>query len=220
MVSPYDVLLIDQDADEEEIERAYRERVKQAHPDQGGSSEEFQLVKAAYQEIKSGTGRQAGTNGQKHKSANSQRGFTCSKCGKSIRNASNATYHQSTEDVFCPDCVVDTNCRICGQELTLTLDQFSEIDGNPVCPPCSQKSRNSTEETTKSDNTSTTGSSSNKLSFLGYFIGGAVIVAIFWYYRPTFVISVEPETMQTLREIVPILLSPWFFILLWWIFRD
>jgi len=48
MVSPFDVLGIDVDADDDEIRRAYRERVKEVHPDQGGSLEEFQLVRRAY----------------------------------------------------------------------------------------------------------------------------------------------------------------------------
>lgn len=56
MVSPYDVLLIDVDADEEEIKWAYRRRVIETHPDQGGSAREFQSVKAAYEAIKSGHG--------------------------------------------------------------------------------------------------------------------------------------------------------------------
>jgi len=51
MVSPFDVLEIDEDADEATIERAYRERIKQAHPDQGGTLEEFQLVRRAYREL-------------------------------------------------------------------------------------------------------------------------------------------------------------------------
>ena len=51
MVSPFDVLNIDDDADEDAIERAYRERVKRAHPDQGGSLEEFQLVRRAYRTL-------------------------------------------------------------------------------------------------------------------------------------------------------------------------
>ena len=54
MESPFDVLLIDSDADDDEIEQAYRERVKEAHPDQGGSVEEFQAVRAAYEKIKAG----------------------------------------------------------------------------------------------------------------------------------------------------------------------
>ncbi|GAB3692702.1 ferredoxin Fer [Halorubrum pallidum] len=51
MVSPFDVLGVDEDADEATIERAYRERIKQAHPDQGGTLEEFQLVRRAYREL-------------------------------------------------------------------------------------------------------------------------------------------------------------------------
>ncbi|MFB6270133.1 MAG: ferredoxin Fer [Halobacterium sp.] len=54
MESPFDVLGIDEDADDGEVERAYRERVKEAHPDQGGSAAEFQLVRAAYEKVLSG----------------------------------------------------------------------------------------------------------------------------------------------------------------------
>jgi ferredoxin len=51
MVSPFDVLDVDEDADDAAIERAYRDRVKEAHPDQGGTVEEFQLVRRAYREL-------------------------------------------------------------------------------------------------------------------------------------------------------------------------
>jgi ferredoxin len=54
MESPYDVLVVDPDADEEEVERAYRERVKEAHPDQGGSVAEFRAVREAYETLKAG----------------------------------------------------------------------------------------------------------------------------------------------------------------------
>ncbi|MFC7134570.1 MULTISPECIES: ferredoxin Fer [Salinibaculum] len=54
MESPFDVLCIDRDADDETVERAYRERVKEAHPDQGGSVEEFRRVRAAYERIIAG----------------------------------------------------------------------------------------------------------------------------------------------------------------------
>jgi ferredoxin len=54
MVSPFDVLLVDSDADEEEITQAYRQRVKEAHPDQGGSISEFQRVQTAYAELTAG----------------------------------------------------------------------------------------------------------------------------------------------------------------------
>ena len=51
MESPYDVLRIDSTADEAEIRRAYRRRVKEAHPDHGGSMRQFQRVKAAYERL-------------------------------------------------------------------------------------------------------------------------------------------------------------------------
>lgn len=54
MESPFDVLDLGSDADEEEIEQAYRERVKQAHPDHGGSVEEFRAVRNAYEKLASG----------------------------------------------------------------------------------------------------------------------------------------------------------------------
>jgi curved DNA-binding protein CbpA len=52
--SPYDVLDVDPGADEEAIRAAYRERAKDAHPDQGGSRDAFQLVRAAYEELLAG----------------------------------------------------------------------------------------------------------------------------------------------------------------------
>lgn len=51
MDAPYDVLGVDRDADEAEIDRAYRRRVVETHPDQGGSARAFQRVKAAYEAI-------------------------------------------------------------------------------------------------------------------------------------------------------------------------
>lgn len=52
--SPFDVLRIESDADEEEIEEAYRRRVKEAHPDHGGSVREFLAVRDAYERLVSG----------------------------------------------------------------------------------------------------------------------------------------------------------------------
>ncbi|WP_058366916.1 2Fe-2S iron-sulfur cluster-binding protein, partial [Haloparvum sedimenti] len=54
MGSPYDVLGIESDADDREVERAYREAVKETHPDHGGTLEEFQLVRTAYERITDG----------------------------------------------------------------------------------------------------------------------------------------------------------------------
>ncbi|WP_254839222.1 J domain-containing protein [Natronomonas marina] len=44
----YDVLGLSSGADEEAVRRAYRRRVKEVHPDQGGDEEEFQRVQEAY----------------------------------------------------------------------------------------------------------------------------------------------------------------------------
>jgi len=52
--SPFEVLGIDEDAEDEEIVRAYKRRVKEAHPDHGGSADEFQAVRAAYERIRAG----------------------------------------------------------------------------------------------------------------------------------------------------------------------
>lgn len=54
MDSPFEVLGIDADADDVAIERAYRRRVKEAHPDHGGSADEFQRVRAAYATVIAG----------------------------------------------------------------------------------------------------------------------------------------------------------------------
>ncbi|MFA9517465.1 ferredoxin Fer [Halopenitus sp. H-Gu1] len=56
MASPYEVLGVDPDADDGEIERAYRRRVLETHPDHGGSAEAFQAVKTAYEAILAGKG--------------------------------------------------------------------------------------------------------------------------------------------------------------------
>ena len=54
MESPYDVLGVDVAADEDSVVRAYRERVKEAHPDHGGSVAEFKRVRRAYEHITAG----------------------------------------------------------------------------------------------------------------------------------------------------------------------
>lgn len=51
MGSPFDVLGISETADEDEIHLAYRERIKETHPDRGGSIGEFLEVRAAYEAI-------------------------------------------------------------------------------------------------------------------------------------------------------------------------
>ncbi|MFC6825021.1 ferredoxin Fer [Halopelagius fulvigenes] len=62
MESPFEILGVDSDADDAEIERAYRRRVKESHPDHGGSAEEFQAVYAAYREILNGYDGEGGAD--------------------------------------------------------------------------------------------------------------------------------------------------------------
>lgn len=66
MDSPFDVLSIEPDASDAEIDRAYRKRVLETHPDQGGSAEELQRVRAAYEQVKSGelVSPERGLNGE------------------------------------------------------------------------------------------------------------------------------------------------------------
>lgn len=61
MASPFEILGIEADADDEEVVQAYRRRVKEAHPDHGGSAREFQRVKTAYEQIQAGDGNEPAT---------------------------------------------------------------------------------------------------------------------------------------------------------------
>ena len=47
----YRRLGLDRGADESEVQRAYRERVKEVHPDRGGDEEEFKAVTEAYETL-------------------------------------------------------------------------------------------------------------------------------------------------------------------------
>ncbi|QKY19174.1 DnaJ domain-containing protein [Halolamina sp. CBA1230] len=53
-MDPFDVLGVETDADDAEISRAYRQRVKETHPDQGGSRDEFMRVQQAYAALRDG----------------------------------------------------------------------------------------------------------------------------------------------------------------------
>jgi curved DNA-binding protein CbpA len=50
-MDPHEVLGVDPDADEETVVAAYRRRVKEVHPDQGGSIAEFRAVKEASERL-------------------------------------------------------------------------------------------------------------------------------------------------------------------------
>jgi len=49
----YDILDVSKEATEEEIDKAYKSKIKESHPDLGGSKSEFIKVNNAYENIKS-----------------------------------------------------------------------------------------------------------------------------------------------------------------------
>lgn len=51
MSEPYDVLDVSPDADERAVRSAYRDLLKEHHPDQGGTRERFLRIKRAYERI-------------------------------------------------------------------------------------------------------------------------------------------------------------------------
>jgi curved DNA-binding protein CbpA len=51
VADPFEILGVDPDADDAAIDQAYRRRVMETHPDQGGSARAFQRVKDAYERI-------------------------------------------------------------------------------------------------------------------------------------------------------------------------
>jgi molecular chaperone DnaJ len=53
----YEILGVSQDADENEIKRAYRRKARELHPDAGGDSEAFKELTAAYEVLKNPAAR-------------------------------------------------------------------------------------------------------------------------------------------------------------------
>jgi curved DNA-binding protein CbpA len=47
----YDRLGLEEGADQETVRRAYREKVKEVHPDRGGDEAEFRKVTEAYETL-------------------------------------------------------------------------------------------------------------------------------------------------------------------------
>lgn len=54
MSDPYETLGVDPDADAATVKRAYKRKVREVHPDAGGSSERFEAVRRAYDAIRRG----------------------------------------------------------------------------------------------------------------------------------------------------------------------
>jgi ferredoxin len=71
MDSPFEVLGLDADADDDEIQAAYRARLLDVHPDQGGSVEAFKTVRTAYETLIAGSDP-ANTDGSEEAQAQAQ----------------------------------------------------------------------------------------------------------------------------------------------------
>lgn len=197
--------MVDKNADETEVEQAYRERIKEVHPDQGGSTEEFQLVKAAYEEIESASAAQRGDS-QDTRRSQTGNSLRCSECSSPIQSATEATYHEPTDEIFCSDCVVETYCRLCESELLLTVDQFTHVNGNPICSDCNQNRQNRSQNRTSGRQHSRANSQSNEtttildrnVALFWLLLAGMVIAIGVWYYRPTIAVTLTPDTREML----------------------
>jgi len=51
-LDPFSILGVSPDATKDEVEKAYREKAKTAHPDKGGKNKDMIMVNAAYEVIK------------------------------------------------------------------------------------------------------------------------------------------------------------------------
>jgi len=86
--SPYEVLGVDPRADVEELKRAYRRRLRETHPDTGGSAEEFRAVQDAWERVGTAEARAAFDRGRTSSSSasdygtgNGANGFTADRTG-------------------------------------------------------------------------------------------------------------------------------------------
>ncbi|MFD1569081.1 J domain-containing protein [Halorubrum laminariae] len=64
VAAAFDELDVPRDADGDEVKRAYRERVKETHPDQGGDEEAFRRVREAYATARNHAGDRGDPGGE------------------------------------------------------------------------------------------------------------------------------------------------------------
>jgi molecular chaperone DnaJ len=82
---PYDILRVSQDASEQELKEAYREKVKKYHPDasdRDDSTEAFKRVRKAYEAVSSRDEGGSGTSHDTHQSRGMSRTSTKSQRGR------------------------------------------------------------------------------------------------------------------------------------------
>lgn len=56
----------------------------------------------------------------------------CYSCG-STTLATKTDIAKSGKKVYCDDCLITGECRVCGREMQTTHDNFARFDGKPVC---------------------------------------------------------------------------------------
>ncbi|MFC4243058.1 DnaJ domain-containing protein [Gryllotalpicola reticulitermitis] len=88
--SPYDVLGVDATADVEELKRAYRRRLRETHPDTGGSADEFRAVQEAWERVGTPEARAvfdrrrgSASSGAGYEPSGTASGFTADRSGSS-----------------------------------------------------------------------------------------------------------------------------------------
>lgn len=276
MVSPYEILGVRPNQSEEKIKEAYRERLKETHPDHGGSESEFRMVKKAYDEIAGGTKNENIDNDdnvvqnnprcskcnneiefiqksvyyedtkeifcsdcsvksncsecgtkmylsvdrfqnaggepictscgeklrkQERRKSKKKEKPSCSRCGTKIEHPQNSVYHEDSDEIFCNDCSVKAYCNDCGKELLLTIRQFENIGGEPICKNCGDKYKDDWKIA---------------VSIFGLCMAGVLLI-LFWYYRPTIII--HDSTYESMRTIVRGIVGAPLLVILWLIFR-
>jgi hypothetical protein len=87
--SPYEVLGVDPQVDVEELKRAYRRRLRETHPDTGGSADEFRAVQNAWERVGTPEARAAFDRGRS--SVAPSRGYEPGTSGFSADRAGSST---------------------------------------------------------------------------------------------------------------------------------
>lgn len=135
---PYETLGVTPETDPSVVDAAYKALVKEYHPDQGGTQEQFKRIKTAYERIK----HEDQVGKQETKAAtspNSEVNVSCSKCGESFY-VKTRYFNLYGEEPFCQDCRVHTQCNSCNKGLRLMPSRYRELGGDPVvCISCAKE---------------------------------------------------------------------------------
>lgn len=126
----------------------------------------------------------------------------CDGCGG--QTVTTPSQLRNGDKFFCSDCLVQTQCRKCGQVLNLSKDKFAEVDGNPICTTCNNKANK------------TDAPSSGILSW-GNIIIGSIAIGLIWGLLEVYVFDISNYLSQFQGHFVIIASLPFFaiFWLIW-----